>query len=271
MGASQNIQLAEVPTKGNDGFVWNRLHSEREDICEALLKVSQPDHYVEAGEQMMITAGMGGAIAWHRELLQARLRKVDDALDRLMSGSYGECSKCGKWIEDTKLDFDAAIEFCLECWDLEQRKVQTGSLADSPRRTSEPNGLTPKSLNERDEANSSLAGVDIKTLHPFDTIVVRTINSEYRLLLLDSKTGRSLVEGGHFVEPVEATVYGSTLGSTSKVGWIGIGLRIEMWANDLLVSTSPVESVRVEHAPPGSSKLMSAVHSSPASSSCMCQ
>ena len=60
------ITLAEIPLGGNDGFAWNRLHSEREDICESLLKENPEER---------------------KELLQARLRKVDDALDRLMSSS----------------------------------------------------------------------------------------------------------------------------------------------------------------------------------------
>ncbi len=69
----------------------------------------------------MSKADATGTENWHRELLQVRLRKIDDALDRLMAGSYGNCSKCGRWIEDTKLDFDPAIAFCLECW----QRVQT--------------------------------------------------------------------------------------------------------------------------------------------------
>jgi RNA polymerase-binding transcription factor DksA len=154
MDTSSNIQLAEVPTEGDVGVVWNRLHSEREDICESLLKESEPDLYVQSGEQKMITVGMRGAVAWHRELLQARLRKVDDALDRLMSGSYGECSKCGKWIEDTKLDFDPAIEFCLGCWDREQKNAQTAAWADKRRQTSEPKILTTNPLTDGDELNS---------------------------------------------------------------------------------------------------------------------
>lgn len=60
------IRLAEIPLGGYDGFAWNRLHGEREDICEALLKDGPKER---------------------KELLQARLRKVDDALDRLMSSS----------------------------------------------------------------------------------------------------------------------------------------------------------------------------------------
>ena len=90
------------------GVVWHRLHSEREDICEALSK--------EPGPDPMWNEDATRVTYWHRELLQTRLRKIDDALDRLMSGSYGNCSKCGKWIEDTKLDFDPAIAFCLACW-----------------------------------------------------------------------------------------------------------------------------------------------------------
>lgn len=63
---TQTIRIAEVPLGGNDGFAWNRLHGERENIREALLKDSPKES---------------------REMLQARLRRVDDALDRLMSSS----------------------------------------------------------------------------------------------------------------------------------------------------------------------------------------
>ena len=66
MNENHTIHLVEIPIGGTGGFIWNRLHDEREEICKALLK--------------------GGADK-RKLLLQARLRKVDDALDRLMSGS----------------------------------------------------------------------------------------------------------------------------------------------------------------------------------------
>ena len=94
---NRTIQLAAIPIGGKGGFVWNRLHGEREDICEALLKTSEPPFQSE-------------------QLLQARLRRIDDALDRLMSGSYGICSKCGRAIEDTTLEIDPAWSLCLDCW-----------------------------------------------------------------------------------------------------------------------------------------------------------
>jgi hypothetical protein len=67
MREERTIHLAEVPIGGKDGFAWNRLHGEREDLCEALVKEE--------------TEGK-------RHILQARLRRIDDALDRLMSGSF---------------------------------------------------------------------------------------------------------------------------------------------------------------------------------------
>ena len=116
MSANLNVLAADnlVDTTGG-GVVWHRLHSEREEICEALLKDSAPSYENLAAKPTSNESA--NAIDWHRELLQARLKKVDDALDRLMSGSYGECCKCGKWIEDTKLDFDPAMAYCLACWD----------------------------------------------------------------------------------------------------------------------------------------------------------
>ena len=67
MNENRTIHLVDVPIGGEAGSMWNRLHGEREEICEALLK---QDGLV-AGEP--------------RERLQSRLRKIDDALDRLMS------------------------------------------------------------------------------------------------------------------------------------------------------------------------------------------
>ena len=63
MHEQRNVHLAEIPFSGIEGFMWNRLHGEREELCERLLKDETEDH---------------------RKILQTRLRKVDDALDRLM-------------------------------------------------------------------------------------------------------------------------------------------------------------------------------------------
>jgi len=246
MSASSNRNLGEVSPGGNAGVVWNLLHSEREGICEALLKesLSLPEPGAEAPSG---TRTEPGAANWHRELLQARLLKIDEALDSLMSGSYGNCRECGNWIGDQKLDFDPATAFCGACWERKQTEARTGELTAGDSETTDPatlDGFVDKTI-----ADSPLVGVPLETLTPFDTILVRTLNSEYRILLLNPNTGRSLVDGlQQFAGPVDAVVYGSTYGGTRfKVGFIGVGLRLEMWVKDKLVSTSPVQSIRVEH------------------------
>src|SRR6185503_9063168 len=38
MTDNHTIHLIEIPIGGRGGLIWNRLHGEREDICEALSK-----------------------------------------------------------------------------------------------------------------------------------------------------------------------------------------------------------------------------------------
>jgi hypothetical protein len=93
-----------------------------------------------------------------------------------------------------------------------------------------------------------------------DTIHVRTRNSDYEIFLLDPKSGRALVRGGeYFAEPAEATVSGSTFGGCMlKVGWLGVGLRMEIYANGQRTVTSPVQWLRVKHVDFGADQYDSA-------------
>jgi RNA polymerase-binding transcription factor DksA len=236
--STNSIRLVEVPIEGNGSLVWHRLHSEREDICEALNK-GPVNGDMPADDQSSTT--------WREGLLQARLRKIDGALDRLMSGTYGECSKCGKWIEDTKLDFDPAIEFCLGCWPGEVRKAENERLKSAEQNRGWATSTGP--LEQAVERNTS---DEITFAHqaPFASIRVHTLNTIYRIFLLDPETGRALVEGGQYLsEPEETILGGSVLSDGSfKQGWIGEGCRMQMWVKGRFLSTSPVQSVRVENA-----------------------
>ena len=201
MREERTIHLAEIPIGGKEGFVWNRLHGEREELCERLLQDETEDR---------------------RKILQTRLRKLDDALDRLMSGSYGHCSKCGRAIDDTKLEIDPAVSLCRNCTNQKPRAAAFGE-------------------EEKD--------VSLESLNPFDTILLRTHNSDYRILLLDPKTGRALVEGGDYlVEPNEALLRGSAIpGSEFKSGSICVGSRLEIWVDERVLLTSSIKSVHVNH------------------------
>ncbi|HJY28040.1 MAG TPA: TraR/DksA C4-type zinc finger protein [Pyrinomonadaceae bacterium] len=207
MRENSTIQLVEIPMGGKGGFIWNRLHDLREEICETLIGIS--------GANFEVT----------RELLQARLRKVDNALDRLMSGSYGICAQCGRPINEIKLDTDPATSLCLDCSEIK-----------------------PEPMISSNET-SSTADVTWESLKPFDTILLRTHNSDYRILLLDPKTGRALVEGGSYLlEPSEGLIKGSAPpGSAFNVEAISVGSRLEMWVNDKVFLTSPIKSIEVKH------------------------
>ena len=222
MTASNIIRPAER-TNITTGLIWNRLHSERENLCEALVQESIPDPAVTGWRN----ESNGSQ---RRQLLQSRLCKVDDALDRLMSGSYGVCCKCGRWIGDTKLALDPAIAFCIDCWDQEKTKT-----------------FTDPGQAWAEAKQADVSGLSLNTLNRFDTVCVKTRNSEYRVFFLDPHEGRALIEGGsYFVEPTEAMLIGAAgSGNEVKPGLIGVGLRLDMWVDGKFLSTSPVESVSI--------------------------
>jgi hypothetical protein len=204
MSDNRTIHLVEIPIGGRAGSVWNRLHEEREDTCETLARMSGPGSDI------------------YCELLHARLRKLDAALDRLMSGSYGNCSQCGLAINEIRLDVDPATSFCLDC----------------------------SGISASETEKSSAANVVLEELQPFDTILLGTNNSDYRILLLDPKTGRALVEGGSYLlEPSEAFIIGSgSPGSSFNAGAICVGDRLEMCVHEKMLLTSPVKSVEVKQS-----------------------
>jgi len=47
--------------------------------------------------------------------LETRLRDVNLALEKLSSGKYGKCSKCGENIEEKRLEIHPAARFCMKC------------------------------------------------------------------------------------------------------------------------------------------------------------
>jgi len=91
-------------------------------------------------------------------------------------------------------------------------------------------------------------GIYLRNVEPLTTIVVRTDNSCYRILIAHDTT--ALVRGGaFFTDPTPARIDGSSFGGTLlKVGWIGVGLRMEIFTNGRRIITSPVRRVTLERA-----------------------
>ena len=49
------------------------------------------------------------------------LRLIDDALDRIEAGEYGECVHCGRPIQEKRLEAVPWTRHCLPCEDLNER------------------------------------------------------------------------------------------------------------------------------------------------------
>jgi RNA polymerase-binding transcription factor DksA len=104
MNANLQIQPGNGQAQGH-GAVWYELRYEREEVCNALLHERVSGAAKESAAEPMVD----------KETLQTRLRLIDEALDRLMAGTYGDCVQCGRWIEDTKLLVDPALPYCIAC------------------------------------------------------------------------------------------------------------------------------------------------------------
>lgn len=101
---------------------------------------------------------------------------------------------------------------------------------------------------------AATSGLDLRKLSVRDVIRLRTLNSEYRMVLLDPSTRRVSVQGGSFfTEPTDAVVEGSSCGGALlKAGWIGIGLQLELVYSPAVgrtqnIITSPIEMFFLEN------------------------
>ena len=93
---------------------------------------------------------------------------------------------------------------------------------------------------------SDARGVHLREVEPLTTIVVQTHNSRYRIVMTGGTS--AMVQGGKFfTDPTPARIDGSGFGgSVLKTAWIGVGLKMEIFANDQRIITSPVLDVTLE-------------------------
>ena len=95
---------------------------------------------------------------------------------------------------------------------------------------------------------SQADGVMLVDVDALTTLVVQTENSVYRITILQPHTREVLVQGGlFFTMRTRACLNGSSFGgSCLKLGWVGVGLRMELHTEDKWIVTSHVRSITVE-------------------------
>ena len=48
-------------------------------------------------------------------VLELKLKNIDSALEKMKEGKYGICEKCGKEIEEGRLEISPEAKYCLRC------------------------------------------------------------------------------------------------------------------------------------------------------------
>jgi hypothetical protein len=94
-------------------------------------------------------------------------------------------------------------------------------------------------------------GISVQSLEAGSMFLVTTRHHDYRFVVVDAAQQRALITGGSlFPESTEIRVEGATTrGSVVKIGWIGIGLPLEMSMGRRRIITSRVQSITFEHEP----------------------
>jgi len=121
--------------------------------------------------------------------------------------------------------------------------VQPTGILSSPAGVTVPRVAT---LDGFVDAASTLRGVNVLDLEPLTELRVETTNSLYRIVVSQRTT--VFVQGGRFFpERSAAHLAGATFGgSLLKIGWIAIGMRMEICGDDGPIVTSPVQRITVE-------------------------
>ena len=108
---------------GSGGETWNWLQTLKEEVSRDLLQDGPLCRSEISGlRENEESKANGREIEWlHRAQLEARLREIIDAQDRLLDGTYGNCMECGEQIAAGRLIVDPAAYLCLDC----QKLIET--------------------------------------------------------------------------------------------------------------------------------------------------
>jgi hypothetical protein len=93
-------------------------------------------------------------------------------------------------------------------------------------------------------------GLALRQLEPLTALSVYTRNTHYRIVV--TRGDEILIQGGTFFpDPTPAHLEGSSVGgSLLKVGWIGVGLRLEIRAGGQRIVTTSVRSLAIDSSAP---------------------
>jgi DnaK suppressor protein len=99
------------------GEIWEWLQGEKEKVFQEILAEGPLRQEQVGGLQESEPADESPREIewWHRGQLEARLRDLNSAQDRLIDGGYGRCDGCANEIEGKRLAADPAVSLCIAC------------------------------------------------------------------------------------------------------------------------------------------------------------
>jgi DnaK suppressor protein len=96
------------------------LLKEREEIIGEVKQIHESSR--EMGQDGIQDIADEAANIYHRQVLlslseneRTRLQEVDEALDRIESGTYGICEECGEPIGMKRLEVRPIAKYCVPC------------------------------------------------------------------------------------------------------------------------------------------------------------
>jgi hypothetical protein len=106
----------------------------------------------------------------------------------------------------------------------------------------------PVAQDQSGDVRADLTGVDLRRLPAFTTLLVRTVNTVYRVVTTPGS--QVYVQGGTSLpNPTAAYLDAVGIGGSGLVDdWIGVGLLMRIRTADECVTTSPVLGIAAERS-----------------------
>jgi DnaK suppressor protein len=122
----QTVEGLGQPLVSTGCEIWEWLQGEKEDVAREILSEGPLCNLAAGGVQEAEPSDESGReVEWRlRGQLEARLRELSEAQNRLMDGAYGRCSDCGVEIDRRRLAADPAAALCINCQKSTETEVE---------------------------------------------------------------------------------------------------------------------------------------------------
>ena len=127
----QTIEGLEEPSPAPSPCdIWESLETEKECVAREISSARPPCLSERDGmQESEASEEYALEVEWqYRGHLEARLREITEAQDRLTDGTYGRCRDCGAEIDKRRLASDPAAATCVNCQESAEVEVVHSTL-----------------------------------------------------------------------------------------------------------------------------------------------